>query len=87
MLVLKWFLYVFTQWSELMRKHVNISLEPGQEVILGSLWHFPDHRATEGPTQGLKLGSEFQIIEAKKSRHATHKVYFCQHTSFFSHEI
>lgn len=25
LLVLKWFLYVFTQWSELMRKHVNIS--------------------------------------------------------------
>lgn len=25
MLVLKWFLYVFTQWSELMQEHVNIS--------------------------------------------------------------
>lgn len=27
MLVLKWFLYVFTQRSQLMRKHVNISLD------------------------------------------------------------
>lgn len=27
MLVLKWFLYVFTLWSGLMWKHVNISLD------------------------------------------------------------
>lgn len=32
MLVLKWFLYVFTLWLDLMRKHVNIS--PG----LGGKW-------------------------------------------------
>lgn len=47
--VLKRFLYVFTQWLELMRKHVNFSLGyriSDSEVIMALHDHQPMQRAT-----------------------------------------
>lgn len=77
-----WFLYVFTQWSELMQKHVNISLE----------WAGSDSRIVvviprpPTNTESYTEGSEFYAIIAGKSRKATYLSILCLNTLFLSPE-